>query len=258
MASPNETIAMQNLPSSTSPLLQVMAYAAVPIVAAVVGAAIAAYRRPGSTMRSHIQHLAAGVVFSVVAVEILPDVVHRQSPWLLVLGFSLGVAAMLALEHFAGSAEQEGESAGSARHTALFASVGIDVFLDGLLIAIGFGAGGSAGVLLTVALAVELLSMGLALSATLGAAGMKAARIVAVSAGVFSLLALGAIAGAWLMPLLPGAALDVILAFGLAALLFLVTEQLLVEAHKEEETPLSTVLFFVGFLAFLLLGMEAA
>ena len=86
---------------------------------------------------------------------------------------------------------------------------------------------------------------------------MKAARIVAASAGVFSLLALGAIAGAWLMPLLPGTALDVILAFGLAALLFLVTEQLLVEAHKEAETPLSTVLFFVGFLAFLLLGMTA-
>jgi ZIP family zinc transporter len=49
--------------------------------------------------------------------------------------------------------------------------------------------------------------------------------------------------------------LDLILSFGLAALLFLVTEELLVEAHKEPETPISTALFFIGFLAFLLLGM---
>ncbi len=245
---------VQTLPPTGSPFLQVMLFAAIPIVAAIVGAALAAFRKPGSTMRSHIQHLAAGVVFSVVAVEILPDVVHRQSPWLLVLGFSLGVAAMLALEHFAGGAE-EGEPGQGGSHVALFASIGVDVFLDGLLVAIGFNAGGSAGKLLTIALAVELLSMGLALSATLGNSGMKPMRIVATSAGLFALLAVGAASGAWLMPLLPGYALDVILSFGLAALLFLVTEQLLVEAHREQETPLSTALFFVGFLAFVLLGM---
>jgi ZIP family zinc transporter len=239
--------------------LHVVSFAAVPVVAAIGGAAIAAFRRPGAVMRSHLQHLAAGVVFSVVAVEILPDVIHRQHPWLLVIGFSLGVALMLALEWFA--ARSEGGDSGAERssaHTALFASLGIDVFLDGLLIAISFNAGAKAGQLLTVALAVELLSTGLALSATLGSAGMKPARIVAKSAAVFALIVVGAAVGAWFSPYLAGDLLDLILAFGLAALLFLVTEQLLVEAHREPETPLSTALFFVGFLVFLLLGMEAA
>ena len=49
--------------------------------------------------------------------------------------------------------------------------------------------------------------------------------------------------------------LDVVLS--LAALLFLVTEELLTEAHEETETPLLTLSFFVGFLLFLLLGMVA-
>lgn len=39
------------------------------------------------------------------------------------------------------------------------------------------------------------------------------------------------------------------LAFGAAALLYLVTEELLVEAHEGQETPLLTALFFIGFLA---------
>jgi zinc transporter, ZIP family len=239
-------------------LLRVVLVSILPVIAAIIGATIAAFRRPGPVMRSHIQHLAAGVVFSVVAVEILPDVVHRQHPWLLVIGFSLGVALMLGLEWFAARAEGHGSGKEtSSSHAVLFASLGIDVFLDGLLIAISFNAGAKAGQLLTFALAVELLSTGLALSATLGASGMKPARIVVTSTAVFSLIVAGATAGALLTPLLTGMLLDLILSFGLAALLFLVVEQLLVEAHKEPETPLSTALFFIGFLVFLLLGMEA-
>lgn len=50
-------------------------------------------------------------------------------------------------------------------------------------------------------------------------------------------------------------AIALVLSFGLAALLFLVTEELLVEAHEVPETPLITALFFAGFLLFLVLGM---
>ena len=45
------------------------------------------------------------------------------------------------------------------------------------------------------------------------------------------------------------------LAFALAALLYLVTEELLAEAHETPDVPLVTALFFVGFLLFLMLGM---
>lgn len=208
-------------------------------------------------MRSHIQHLAAGVVFAVVAVEILPDLIHRQHPLLLTIGFSLGVALMLGLEWFSGHAEKgESGEAGAASNMSLLASLGIDVFLDGLLIAISFKAGANAGKLLALALSVELLSTGLALASTLSRQGMSFKRTVGINAAVFSLLVVGATVGAYFSPYLTGTVLDLILSFGLAALLFLVTEELLVEAHKEPETPLSTALFFIGFLVFLLLGMN--
>ena len=48
---------------------------------------------------------------------------------------------------------------------------------------------------------------------------------------------------------------ELVLSFGLAALLFLVTEELLTEAHEEKETLIQTSMFFLGFLIFLLIGM---
>ncbi len=49
--------------------------------------------------------------------------------------------------------------------------------------------------------------------------------------------------------------LVVVIAFATAALLFLVTEELLTEAHEVPETPWLTAAFFVGFLVYLLLEM---
>ena len=48
-----------------------------------------------------------------------------------------------------------------------------------------------------------------------------------------------------------------LLGFGCAALLYLVTEELLVEAHEVPETPLATASFFVGFLVLLVIEMLA-
>ena len=77
----------------------VMSYALLPVVATIVGAIIAAFRPPNARLRSMIQHFAAGVVFSVVAVELLPDVIKEHRPLQVVIGFALGVLVMLAIKH---------------------------------------------------------------------------------------------------------------------------------------------------------------
>ena len=52
---------------------------------------------------------------------------------------------------------------------------------------------------------------------------------------------------------LPGPIVAGFLSFGLMALLYLVTEELLVEAHEKPDRPWITSLFLVGFLSVLLL-----
>lgn len=49
--------------------------------------------------------------------------------------------------------------------------------------------------------------------------------------------------------------MEVVLSFGAAALLYLVTAELLREAHEERESTSATAMFFVGFLVFLVVGM---
>ncbi len=237
-------------------LASVLTYAMFPVAAAITGAIIASFRQPGARLRSIIQHFAAGVVFSVVAVELLPDVVREHRPVQVVIGFALGVVAMLCIRSLTGKAEEKEIKSGETKlPLAMLVAVAVDVLVDGFLIGIGFAAGAKEGKLLTLALTVELLSLGLAVVVSLskaGAARMKAIVIVALLSG---LIIIGATVGATLLSGLSDAALEIVLSFGLAALLFLVTEELLVEAHEEPETPLATATFFAGFLLFLVLGM---
>jgi len=122
--------------------------------------------------------------------------------------------------------------------------------VDGLLIGIGFVLGAKTGQLLTLALAVGGFFLSLAVSAALSHAAVQAVKLVLTAAAFAVLLALGAVAGATLVGALSGPVLTVVPAFGAAALTYLVTEELLVEAHEHQtpENPLTTALFFVGFL----------
>lgn len=133
--------------------------------------------------------------------------------------------------------------------------VGVDVLVDGFLIGLGFAAGAKEGKLLTLALTVELLSLGLAIAAELGQRGFSRGRAMRTTAALSFLILPGAALGATLLHGLSEALLEIVLSFGLAALLYLVTEELLVEAHEDPETPLITATFFAGFLLFLILGM---
>ncbi|HJT70779.1 MAG TPA: hypothetical protein VJ731_11300 [Terriglobales bacterium] len=232
----------------------VLIYAIWPVVAAVVGACVSALRQPGPALRSSLQHFAAGVVFSVVGVELLPDILRQHKPIPVIVGFILGIVSLLILRAFGPSEESLKQNPGALPLSFLFA-MGTDVLIDGFLIGIGFAAGVKEGKLLTFALTVELLSLGIATVVTLTDAAIPRTKaIVVTSIGALFIL-VGAGLGGTVLRGLSDTAMEVVLSFGLAALLFLVVEELLVEAHEVPETPLITSTFFAGFLLFLVLGI---
>jgi ZIP family zinc transporter len=94
------------------------------------------------------------------------------------------------------------------------------------------------------------LFLGLSVAASLGSASK--ARVVAITAGVVITLPIGAAAGL-LLDGLPATILSGFYAFGLIALLYLVTEELLKEAHETEDTALMPIAFFVGFIGLIFL-----
>lgn len=219
------------------------AYTLIPALATVLGAAVAAVRQPGPAVTSAIQHLAAGVLFAAVAGEILPDLKHQQSPVAVIVGGALGVALMLLVKRL-------GEKAKGS--TGLIATVGIDILIDGLVLGIGFAAGAKQGLLLTGALTLEVLFLGIAVASKLKQTSGSAGRVVGTVAGLALLLPLGALLGTP-VGALPGPYLAGFFAFALVALLYLVTEELLVEAHAVPEQPWTTAMFFIGFLGMLVI-----
>lgn len=237
-------------------LAHILGLTMIPVAATVLGGAIAVIKVPSDKTRSLVQHFAAGVVMAVVAGELLPEMTREHRPLGVLIGFVLGVALMLGVKALTERIEQQDEQSGDGK-AGLLIAVGIDVILDGLLIGVGFAAGERVGTLLVVALTLELLFLGVSVAASLTEAKVGRARSLLTVTGLSFLVIFGALLGGSLLAGLSGLALEIVLSFGAAALMYLVIEELLTEAHEVKETPLITAAFFAGFVALYLLELMA-
>ena len=222
---------------------------AIPAVVALAGGVLAALWHPSHAARRLIQHFAAGVVLAALAVELLPEIEREHAPGPVLAGcFALGALFMFGLKLGTEHLERRpGRRTGV--DVGLMAATFFDVAMDGFIIGAGFAAGGETGPILAIGLSVELLFLGLAL--TSDAPGGW--RIIALSAGLGATVLAAAVVGRSLLAGASHAVLGGALAFAAAALLYLVTEELLVEAHEGQEGPepaFSTLVLFGGFLAF--------
>jgi zinc transporter, ZIP family len=220
---------------------------AIPAAVALAGGLLAAYWNPSRSARSLIQHFAAGVILAALAVEVFPEIGRGHIPaWVLVTSFALGSLFMYALKVWTTRMEAHEGAAGSSIETGLVLATFVDVAVDGFMIGAGFSASGETGTILALGLSVELLFLGLALASD----AIRGWRIVALSAGIGATVMLCALIGSVLLAGTSHAVIGGALAFSAAALLYLVTDELLVEAHEVPETPTSTLVLFSGFLVF--------
>ena len=238
----------------STPLLSVLSFAAIPAAAVIVGGIVASIRVPSPSVRSGVQHIAAGVLFAALATELLPDVVHKKMPWVTLIGFAMGVLAMLLLKALAKKSEARDKSGAQGMPTSLLWVSGADIVIDGLVIGIGFAASQRQGLLITIAMTLEVLFLGVAAAAAMSGPGARR-RVLVTSCTFAALLLAGAGLGSYFLAGAKEVVLDAVMSFGVAALLYLVTEELLTEAHEVDETPLLTSMFFVGFIALLLIEM---
>lgn len=223
--------------------MPILVYTLIPLAAMTLGAGFAIWRKPGAAFTAGVQHLAAGVVFAAAAGEILPDLKHAQSPVAVLIGGLIGVAVMLLIKRLGEKLK------GPVGLTTL---IGVDLFIDGLVLGIGFVAALKTGLLLTIALSLEVLFIGVALALELHERNWQRGKLFGTVIAIGLLLPLGGLLGT-AASALPAPILTGFFAFGLVALLYLVTEELLVEAHEAPEGPIVTSMFFIGFLALLML-----
>jgi ZIP family zinc transporter len=235
--------------------MRVLGYGTLCAGSLAAGGTFAAFRPTSDRAKSHIQHVAAGLVFAAAGVEVLPDVMHRHRPFAAAIGFAVGVALMLAIRVIAEGLER---AKGSDGPWTLVGVIVIDIFVDGLLIGVSASAArgqGQQALLVSLALSVELLSLGLSMAAGFAHAGVGRRRTILTAGCVAVTPLLGAVAGFFLGGVLTGGWIEGVLALAVAALLYLAAEELLTEAHEVPETLTSTTLFFAAFLALMLVDM---
>lgn len=237
-------------------ITKIFLFSLLPSLAMLGSGWLALWKQPGENLRGIILHFAAGVVFSIVAVEILPDVIKKHLPLEVLLGFGTGIGLMFFIQRV--TKRQEGIAATPEKEqpsSGFLVTLGVDIVIDGLLLGIGFAAGAEQGVLLSVALAVEVVALALAMATQCIRLGWGRKKSVLLLASASILFLIVAMLGATLLKNVSQEWLETLLSFGLAALLYLVTEELLVEAHEIKENAYMTLSFFAGFLIFVMVGM---
>lgn len=285
---------------------------------------IALHVRVPNVVVAALQHLAAGIVLSAVAVELVPRILTAPDdvPTLLAMtaGFASGIGMFLLLGKFCGhddhdddDDDDEHENSHNGRDAegshsdyvgwqgtrgrstsepgpainastraligkspaskvklvkeasfdgfhpqgavpfpvVMVVAVATDAMVDGLLIGISAASGTRAGVVITAALSIEMGFLGLTFAATLRTQP-PLRRVFTILLPPLVLILGGAFGGALssLLALFP-VYHTALVSFGIAALLYLVTEELLLEAHAsqgpEEHIWYVDAMFFLGF-----------
>lgn len=212
---------------------------------------------PSHQVRSLIQHFAVGVILAVLSTDVFPEIAREHASASILIGsFALGGLMMYVMkivtERLEHNAAQQAN--GSGLNIGLIATTFVDAAIDGLIIGTGLAASTSTGLILAVGLSVEMLFLGLSLMSDT----MKGKRMVLLTVILGLVMFASMFLGYYFLKDASSVVIAAILSFGAAALVYLVTDELLIEAHTIEETPASSLWLFAGFLLFWAFELYAA
>lgn len=222
---------------------------AMPAAVMLFGGFLTFFWHPGTKFIALVQHLAAGIILAALMLEVFPEMRGAHAaPSTLILSFSTGVLFMYAVKLGGAYLEKAGESRAASRRLnyGLIITVFIDAALDGVTIGAGFAAGQKVGFALALGLSVEMLFLAMSLISDT----IKGSRILILSACLSMTILLSAALGYQFLSASPASLTAIALAFSAAALIYLVTDELLIEAHEQEEKPYSMLVLFSGFILF--------
>ena len=165
-------------------------YGVLPMAAMCLGAWLVLVYDFNARLMSAAQHLSAGIVLAVVACEFVPSFLHHSGMAFPVVGFILGMAIMLLVK----VVSEENRRCKFSKQFAvvpvgMILAIALDIFIDGMLMGVGFAASNKAGQLVTFSLSIEIFFLGVALVSSCkqyGVRGLTALKY-AFGTSVFSL-----------------------------------------------------------------------
>ena len=196
------------------------------------------------------QYFAAGIVFSAVSAELLPQIFARHNPLWVVMGFLAGMG----LAHVTAAAVEKSQPLDLRLLATLLLMNGC---MAGLLIGAAFVAGPQQGRLLSLALIGRMAFVGLNAPHVAGVDRSRTFAAGLATLGACGVLVALAILNYAVLNHLPHLVFDGTLALSLSGILYLTTRDVLLEIQDELQAGLRTRLFCVGYVLFLVLHMVA-
>ena len=219
-----------------------------PAIALTAGGLLGGVIHPGLRWRGLIAHLVGGLVLGTAAAELMPAVSRNGHPVALVIGFCLGFSLMLVVNSAFDESIQRTKAKVSRSAIPLLLPFLIDSFIDGFVVGISDQVTDQ-GWVIPLAVSLEMGCAALGLGSLLGRRGARRGNAFAglLLAAIYGM---GLITSEELNTWLQGAAFTAMLSFGTAALIYLVIEEVMKQAHAqgEDDSGVVNVAFFIGVL----------
>lgn len=229
-----------------------------PAISMVLGGLLGSRFRPGKRFRAVVAHLVGGLVLGIAAADLMPAASDSGHPLALAIGFCLGFSLLLVINAVLEDPDDNSVQSRPRPMLLLMLPFLIDSLIDGLVVGISSKAAGQQWVI-PVAVALEMGLATLGLGTLLGrGAGRWRSRVSGALMAVTYVIGLSV--SLVITNGLQGPALTGTLAFGTAALIYLVVEEVMKEAHArgEDDSGVVNVAFFIGLLCIWLLDSVTA
>ena len=234
-----------------SDFLLVLGFAALPAAGNFFGGALAEVFRVSERALSLSLHLAAGIVLAVVGLELMPEALEASRPWVPLLAFVGGGALFIGLDRAIGYVQARmGRDEKRTGPLTIFAGVSIDLFSDGVMIGTATVLDPALGLLLALGQVPADVPEGFAAIATLRSAGIRRRRRILLAAGFALPILLGAALGFLALRQAPEIVTLSVLALTGGALVAVVVEEMIGEAHEGETSRLGPIFLTAGFAIF--------
>lgn len=225
-----------------------------PAISMVSGGFLASRFNPGKLLRGIVAHLVGGLVLGIAAADLMPAASRNDHPYALAIGFCLGFILLLVINALLQDPRASSdENQSRPMMVLLIFPFVVDSLIDGLVVGISNEAAQQKWVIpVAVGLEMGLATLGLGTLLERGA-GRWRSRLAGVIMALTYLM--GLTLSKYLINDLHGPALTGILAFGTAALIYLVVEEVMKEAHSrgENDSGIVNAAFFIGLLCVWLL-----
>lgn len=195
-------------------------------------------------------HAAAGIVLAVVGIELMPEALKFGPPWMVVIAFVLGGLFFILVDFIVESRAAAGQSGA----WAIFFGTAVDLFSDGVMVGTGSTVSFSMGLLLSLAQVPADIPEGFATIATFRATGVGRRKRLLLSAAFTIPILVGASVGFWGLRDAPQLYRMLTLAFTAGVLISVVVEEMVKEAHREEESRWAALALVGGFGLFALIA----